>query len=96
MKFGLNNEIYNKIKEIVKNNNKYKFKIFGSRARGNFSKISDIDIAVYKNVKNDDKYKIMNEFDLLDIIYKIDLVFITDNTKQELLEDIEKDGVEIK
>lgn len=94
MKFGLKEEIYNLIKEVVKNNPKYQFKIFGSRARGNYRTNSDIDIAIFKNVVKQDEYKIRNEIDKLDIIYKIDLVFINDNTKKELLESIKQEGVD--
>ena len=32
---------------------------------------------------------------MLDIIYKIDLVFITKNTKKEFLEEIQKEGIEL-
>ena len=94
MKYGLTDEVYNKIKQVTKNNNKYKFLLFGSRARRDYKITSDIDISVKENVTRNDQYKIMNEIDLLDIIYKIDLVFIDKNTKQELLESINRDGVE--
>ncbi len=96
MDFGLSKEILNQIKKIVKENEKYKFKIFGSRVKNNYKKTSDIDIAIFENVSQEDEYKIRNSFDLLDIVYKIDLVFINQNTKQELLGEIEKEGVEIK
>ena len=95
MKFGLNEEIFNKIEEIVKENRKYKFKIFGSRAKGTYKNASDIDIAVFKNVSKEDEYKIRNQFDLLDIIYKIDLVFVDKNLKKEFLEEIMKEGRDI-
>lgn len=95
MKFGLTEEVYNKIKEIVEMNSKYKFKIFGSRAKNTYKNTSDIDIAVFENLPKNDEYKIRNEFDLLDIIYKIDLVFINNNTKKEFLEEIQKEGIEI-
>ena len=36
----------------------------------------------------------MNEMDLLDIIYKIDLVFIDEITNSKLLESINRYGVE--
>ena len=94
MKYGLNEETYNSIKEIVKKNAKYKFKIFGSRAKGTYKSNSDIDIAIFENVTQEDKFKIKNEIDELNIIYKIDLVFIEENIKKELLESI-KEGVEI-
>ena len=51
MKFGLSEESYNKIKDIVNKYNKYQFKIFGSRARGDYKLASDIDIAVYGNME---------------------------------------------
>ena len=94
MKFGLSEETYVKIKEVVNSNKKYKFILFGSRARGDYKNTSDIDIAIEKDVSMEEQYKIMNEIDLLDIIYKIDLVFIDDKTKPELLESIKRDGVE--
>lgn len=96
MKFGLSQEIYEKILEIVKQNTKYKFKIFGSRAKNTYKENSDIDIAVFEDVTEQEKYQIMNQFDMLDIIYKIDLVFITKNIKKEFLEEIQKEGIEIK
>ena len=96
MRFGLSDEIYEKIANIVRKNDKYSFKIFGSRARNDYTDKSDIDIAIFENVTKEDEYKIRNEMDLLDIIYKIDLVFINPETKKELLKEINKDGVDIK
>lgn len=95
MKFGLEESVYRQIKSIVNNNSKYHFKIFGSRARGDYKKTSDIDVAIFKNVTKEEEYKIRNEFDKLDIIYKIDLVFIDEKTKQELLNSIIRDGVDL-
>lgn len=95
MKYGLNEETYNSIKEIAKKNSKYKFKIFGSRAKGTYKSNSDIDIAIFENVTQEDKFKIKNEIDELNIIYKIDLVFIEENIKKELLESIKREGVEL-
>ena len=95
MRFGLSEEIYIKIEEIEKNNKKYKFKIFGSRAKNTYKNTSDIDIAIFENVSKEDEYKIRNEFDLLNIIYKIDLVFVDKSTKKEFLKEIQKEGIEI-
>ena len=94
MKYGLSEETYNKIKEVIKKNKNYKFILFGSRARGDYKSTSDIDIAVKENIPREEQYKIMNEIDLLDIIYKIDLVFIDEKTNSELLESIKREGVE--
>lgn len=91
---GLSNEILNKIKEIIKGY-EYNFKLFGSRARGDYKKNSDIDIAIFRDVNEKDEYKIRNEFDLLDIPYTVDLVFVNINTKKELLDSIIKEGVDL-
>lgn len=93
MKFGLSNETYQKIKKVVEQYSHYQFKVFGSRARGDFKKSSDIDIAVEGNVTKEDKFKIANSFDLLDIPYEIDLVFIQDIVKPNFLASITKEGV---
>ena len=95
MRFGLSEEVYKKIERVVKENKEYRFKIFGSRAKNTYKNTSDIDIAIFEDVSSKDEYKIRNQFDLLDIIYKIDLVFVDKNIKKELLEEIIKEGVEI-
>ncbi len=95
MDFGLSEEILNQIKKIIKDNPKYKFKLFGSRAKNTYKRTSDIDIAVFENASREDEYKIRNSFDLLNIIYKIDLVFVNKNTRPDFLEEIKKEGVDI-
>ena len=95
MDFGLSEEILSQIRKIAIENKKYKFKIFGSRAKNTYKNTSDIDIAVFENVSKEDEYKIRNSFDLLDIVYKIDIVFINKNTKPEFLNEIIKEGVDI-
>jgi len=94
MKHGLSQECYDLIKRVVDNNKKYKFKLFGSRAKGTYKNNSDIDIAIFENVDKEDEFKIRNELDELDIIYKIDLVFVSKKTKKELLESIILEGVD--
>ena len=93
MKYGLSDETYNKIKKIVEKYNKYEFLIFGSRARGNYKKNSDIDLAVKNCINEEEIFNIKNEIDLLDIPYTIDLVFIEKVHKKEFLESIEKEGI---
>ena len=51
MKYGLKDEIYDKILNIARKNKQYKFILFGSRARGKYKKESDIDIAIKGNIK---------------------------------------------
>ena len=93
MKFGLTNETYQKIKEVINQYQEYIFKVFGSRARGDFKYNSDIDIAVEGKINREKQIEIMNHFDALDIPYMIDIVFICELEKKELLESIKKDGV---
>lgn len=95
MKYGLSDEIYKKIETIVRNNSKYVFKLFGSRARGDYKSVSDIDIAVIGTTEAKDRFNILNEFDKLDIIYTIDIVFVEEVKKQELLNSIDREGIVI-
>lgn len=95
MKFGLSEEIYIKLKEIVNKYNNYKFKIFGSRAWGDYKNNSDIDIAIEGNIDRKEKFNILDDFDKLDIPYTMDIVFIQDINKKEFLESIIKEGVNI-
>lgn len=93
MKFGLTDETYLKIREVINEYKEYTFKIFGSRARGDFKNSSDIDIAVEGNVNREKQIKIMDSFDRLNIPYMLDIVFVCELQKEELIESIKKDGV---
>ena len=92
--FGLSKEIYYKIIEVTRKYN-YDFYIFGSRAKNSYRDNSDIDIAVYGDIKEEEEMKIRNDFDILDIPHTIDIVFVNKTTKQELLKSIEVEGVKI-
>ena len=94
MKYGINENTINLIKEVIENNKNYQFKLFGSRAKGTYKDNSDIDIAIFKNLSKNEEYKIRNEFDKLNIVYKVDLVFINEHTKKELLQSIIEEGVD--
>ena len=94
MKFGLSEEIYIKIKNVLKKFSQYKFKIFGSRARGDYKNNSDIDLAVFGEINQNDEFLILNELDLIDMPYTIDVVFINKIDKQSLIDSILKEGVD--
>lgn len=94
MKFGLSEDVYGKVNEVIKKFPKYKIKLFGSRARGDYKKTSDIDLAVYGDVTEQDEYKIRNEFDLLCIPYTIDIVFVSKITKEGFINSIKEEGVD--
>lgn len=95
MKFGLREEIYDKIQNITQKY-KYEFYIFGSRARGDFRNNSDIDIAIFGDVSLEDEMKIKNEFDEIDMEYMMDIIFVSQIANVNLLENIKKEGVIIK
>jgi predicted nucleotidyltransferase len=90
--FGLSKENFNKLIKVIKKYN-IDFVIFGSRARGNYKCNSDIDIAVKNEVTKDEKYKIMDDFDKIEIPYKIDLLFMQDIKNKDLRESIEREGI---
>lgn len=94
-KFGLDEKTINDIIEILKRYEEVESaKIFGSRARGDYRKQSDIDIAVLEPVSDKEKIKIKDELDKLNIIYFIDIVFADECSKKELVDSIKKEGVE--
>ena len=94
MKYGLSKEIYEKIKKVIDDNKNCQIVLFGSRARGDYKETSDIDLVILNKISRDEQYKIMNAIDLLDIVYKVDIVFVDSNTKAELVESIKRDEVE--
>ncbi len=96
MKFGLSDRSYQKIREVVNEYSDYEFIVFGSRARGDYKNGSDLDLAVKGEISDEIYYKILNSFDLLDIPYMIDIVFINKITKQELLDAIKRDGIKFE
>lgn len=98
MRFGLSES---EIDIIRKHLSKYpeieKATIFGSRAKGNFKKGSDVDIALYgKNVTLDTitsiNYQLNEETPL---IYFFDILSYNDIETKELKEHIDRVGVEI-
>lgn len=97
-KFGLEPKIIEDIKNILK---KYpeveKAVIFGSRARGNYRKGSDIDITLFGDkLTNSINTKIFYEIDNLYLIYNIDLInFNTLSEEDKLRQNILDEGVEI-
>ena len=93
MNYGLSQISYEAIKKIVQKYPQYQFKLFGSRAKGTYKGSSDIDIAILGNLTNQEKIQLLNEFDLLNIPYMVDIVFYQDLTKKELVDSIDKEGI---
>ena len=96
--FGLKDYVVEDIKKVL---SKYecleKAVIFGSRARGDYKKASDIDIAIYaKDLTSTTVNMIRNAFDELDIIYTVDVVDYYKISKEALKRNIDKEGILIQ
>lgn len=86
------NEIYEEIKKAGRKCSADKIILFGSRARGDNRERSDIDIAVFGLSK--EKQIIFTEMiEELPTLLSLDVVFVSDNTSEPLLNNINKDGV---
>ena len=97
MRFGLDEKIIEDIIEILKKYEEVESaKIYGSRARGDYRKASDIDIALFGDkLTHTINTKIFYDIDALYLPYLIDLVnFNTLENEPKLKENIIKEGVE--
>jgi predicted nucleotidyltransferase len=95
--FGLRDSIINNIQSILSKYDEIKKAlIFGSRARGDYRKTSDIDIAIFADNITSTKLNLLrNDFEELDIIYTIDVVDFYKISKEELKNNIRKQGIVI-
>lgn len=91
---GLSEDAYNKIKQVLDKHENVVFKLFGSRARGDYKYNSDIDIAIMNEISDKELFKIKDEFDDLYIIYMYDIVYVPKITNQKLIDNILKEGVD--
>ena len=86
-----------KIEKIANELKKYPVKrviLFGSRARGDNLRNSDIDIAVDGDFSFREKRKIIEKIDEVAGIYSVDLVFF-DDMSDEFREKVLKEGIEL-
>lgn len=86
--------VLQEIKEIAM---KYKIDrviLFGSRARGDNSHVSDYDIAVYASSLTElEKTLFYYDIDEIETLKKIDIVYIDTSTDRTFLDNISRDGV---
>lgn len=90
--YGLTKDEFYKIMNILK---KYKtnincVKIFGSRARNDYKKNSDIDLSI--DFKKDIILELKNEFYKTNISYTVDVIDYKKNTNKKLKKDIDNEG----
>ena len=92
---GIRPEVIEEIRNLAQKYDIEKVILFGSRARGDFQYNSDIDIAIRGEITKIDEFNILNEFDLLELPYTIDVVFFNKIEKQELINSIQTEGVDL-
>lgn len=86
--------VLEQIKEISLQYKVDKIVLFGSRARGDHSPVSDYDIAIFENhLSALDKARLRDEVDEIETLKKIDLIFVQENFTDELMKSIKRDGV---
>ena len=78
----------------LKKYNPKKILLFGSRARGDNLKNSDIDIAVDLHLDFREKRKLKDKIDEIAGIYSVDLVFF-DEMSEEFKKKVLKEGIEL-
>lgn len=94
MKFGLNEREYDEIKILYfLFPNIKEILIFGSRARGDYKKVSDIDLAIKGELTKLDMANIRNYFDEGKIPYKVDVVEYEKISNEAFKENIDSEGI---
>ena len=79
-----------RIVKVIKKYNPEKIILFGSRARGDNKKISDIDIAVDMDISFREQRKLKEEVDNVSGLYSVDLIFlpkIDENFRNKILKE---------
>lgn len=93
MEFGLNNETIDKLKQFFSEFSEiHEVKIYGSRAKGNYRKGSDIDFALYGDIDFRLLSKISSEIDELSTPYKYDVTDYKSVENQDLKDHIDRVG----
>src|SRR5690554_579355 len=90
---NISENIVRDIQDVARRYSIKKIVLFGSRARGDHNPCSDIDLAVYAARDFDEEGLLASDIEEIDTLLKFDLVFVMDNSDQELINDIQRDGV---
>jgi predicted nucleotidyltransferase len=87
-------QVLEQVKAIAVKYQVDKLVLFGSRARGDHTPVSDYDIAVYQdNLSALAQACFSDEVDEIPTLKKIDLVFVRENATDELAARIRQEGV---
>ncbi|MGN0180442.1 MAG: nucleotidyltransferase domain-containing protein [Monoglobaceae bacterium] len=91
-RFGLTSKVLEEIIQHAKTNDVEKVIIFGSRARGDYREKSDIDIAISGGMQ---ELFCSDIDDAISTLLKFDIVCLDKPVQDELINEIDKDGVVI-
>jgi predicted nucleotidyltransferase len=93
MLFGLPDSAMQKINSVfVQYKSIEKVVIYGSRARGDFRKGSDIDLVIFGKLDSMDKIHIAGQIEDLPIPYLVDISLFSNIKNENLIEHIERIG----
>jgi predicted nucleotidyltransferase len=95
LRFGLKESIIRKICSVLARYPQVeKAILYGSRAKGNYKKGSDIDLTLRgEELSLKDVYKILNDLDELLLPYIIDLSIFDDIGEPDVIEHIQRVGI---
>ncbi len=93
LKFGINARHRAELLRILKSYGVKHAYIFGSRARGDYKKYSDIDIAIKDSLDKTDKANLAMDLRESNIPFTVDVVFYDETENDTLKEEIDKEGV---
>ena len=93
--FGLSNEVIKDISDVLKKHpNIDKVLIFGSRAKGNYTEGSDIDLALIgQNISFNELLDINIQIEDLGLLYKVDIADYSKNIGTPFGEHIDRVGL---
>jgi predicted nucleotidyltransferase len=96
METEMQDYVLQQMKELAIKHNIEKVVLFGSRARGDHSPVSDYDVAVWaEHLSAVDKARFCVDVEDIETLKKIDIVFIDAAITAELMKNIVAEGVVI-
>jgi len=97
-KFGLPEDVFADILKVLRRYPEIKHaKIFGSRAKGNYTRYSDVDIAIFADINTGYRLvqDIQHDLDELDVIYTFDVLHYDSTSNAEIRAHVDRVGVDI-
>lgn len=91
--FGLSENIIQELTNLFKNHHLIEeVIIFGSRAKGNYTPGSDIDLAIRGDISSEELTRIAFEIEDLELLYKVDVLSYNQNIDTPIGRHIDRVG----